>query len=536
MRPRRARPALAAAALLLAVPAAAGAAPAPRLPLTLPGGATTAAAGPADPGTWIVGARPGVASARLARRFGARHAGPAGGYVVARRRASALAGALRRGGLLAYAEPNALRSVAQAATGDPLDSTGWRSLIVDGAAAPPAVTPKSPLIALVDAPLDPTQPEFANSNTTTLGGVPITTDHGTATASVAAAPTNGIGLSGVWPDARALNIPAGGDGVTCAASADGIEAAVRHGASVVNMSYGSPLTKAAQLCVPEWAAIEDAIRHGVVPVAAAGNGRIDEHDALEFPASLPHVVTVGALAPDKHGFPVPASFSSSSLSVDLSAPGVGIPVAVPVALDTEDGTQDGYTVESGTSFSAPMVSAAIAWVRARRPRLREDQAAGVVIRSARDVAAKGWDARTGQGLLSVRRALKWRAPAHDALEPNDAPYFVDGTVFPEAKPLPVPGHLEATVDRGEDPHDFYRVRVPAHSTVRATLVPRGKADLAAYRARPKSYVRVARSRRPGRASDRVSLVNGTGRREVLFVDVEAAAAKRGTVPYVLKLR
>ena len=52
--------------------------------------------------------------------------------------------------------------------------------------------------------------------------------------------------------------------------------------------------------------------------------------------------------------------------MDLSAPGVGILTAVPPALDT-DGVQDGYQAMDGTSFSAPMVSAAMAWVRAARP-------------------------------------------------------------------------------------------------------------------------------------------------------------------------
>ena len=48
--------------------------------------------------------------------------------------------------------------------------------------------------------------------------------------------------------------------------------------------------------------------------------------------------------------------------------------AVPKALD-DDGTPDGYESLSGTSFSAPMVSAAMAWVRAARPDLQPDQVA-----------------------------------------------------------------------------------------------------------------------------------------------------------------
>jgi len=326
-----------AAALLLGAPATAGAA-VTRLPVTLPGDAAAAGVS-ADPGTWIVGARPEGAAARIARAHGARSAGPAGAYVVARARAAGLVAALRRAGALAYAEPNLLRRpTAVPAPLDPLDGvSAWRAFVVDGAPAPPPVGPHSPLIALVDEALDPTHPEFVHSNTRTLGGLSVTDSHGTATASVAAAPRNGIGLTGLWPDARALNIPAGdARGITCASSAAGIEEAIAHHAAVVNMSYGSPVASAAGLCVPEWAAIEDAVRHGVVPVAAAGNERTPTSDPIEYPASLPHVVTVGALQPDASGHAIAAGFSNANPYVDLSAPGVGIPVAVPVALDPED--------------------------------------------------------------------------------------------------------------------------------------------------------------------------------------------------------
>ena len=99
---------------------------------------------------------------------------------------------------------------------------------------------------------------------------------------------------------------------------------------------------------------------GVTLVAAAGN-EFDEGNPLEFPASLPHVITVAALTPeDKSAF-----FSNENAAIDLGAPGVGILTAVPVAYDTEDGTADGYQGVSGTSFAAPMVAAAAAWVRAQ---------------------------------------------------------------------------------------------------------------------------------------------------------------------------
>ena len=106
---RPARAALLPAALALAalMPAAAAASD---LPLQLPGDAAAARV-EADHATWIVGARPGAQSARVARSFGARLVGPAGtgGYVLARGRARAFAAALRVRGILVYAQPNVLR-------------------------------------------------------------------------------------------------------------------------------------------------------------------------------------------------------------------------------------------------------------------------------------------------------------------------------------------------------------------------------------------------------------------------------------------
>src|SRR5436190_163243 len=78
----------------------------------------------------------------------------------------------------------------------------------DPALDPPAVTATSPLIALVDAQADMTHPEWTgDGNFSSLNTRPLTSLHGTATAAVAAAPVNGIGIVGVWPGARALNLP-----------------------------------------------------------------------------------------------------------------------------------------------------------------------------------------------------------------------------------------------------------------------------------------------------------------------------------------
>ena len=522
---------VAVAALLLAAPAAHGAA----FPVDLPGD-VTASSVRADPDTWIVGARPGARAAAIAKRHAARHISH-GGYVIAKSRARAFADALKRRRLLVYAQANVLRTRQQTAVpDDPLSVTpnDWRKKVVDPALSPPPVTPQSPLIALVDAAADPTHAEWTGDPFfSVLPGHPVQVSHGTATASVAAAPQNGIGILGVWPGARAVNVPLATipdtDGlITCDASGDAIEQAVKTGASVINMSYGS-----VNRCIPEWIEIYFAVAKGIIPVAAAGN-EFESGNPLEFPASLPHVVTVAATdAADKS-----AAFSNANASIDLSAPGVGIMAAVPPALDS-DGVADGYQALDGTSFSAPMVSAGLAWVRAARPDLPVASVIQAVRLGARDVERRGWDSLTGFGVLDIGKALSLtpqQLPVPDPFEPNDNLVWVDGTAFgARAKAIwsgGAPASLEAHLDKQEDPVDVYRIIVAAKSSARVTVIPRfGDPSLEVFSSAAESVNDeaglVVKSRLAGsKKTERVTVRNNGSKRRSYYVAIKPQGASR----------
>ncbi len=533
---RRTLPAaLAALAALALTPAVASAGPAGTAPapaVVLPGAASTAAVD-ADPDTWIVAARGDRAAGdRIARAHGARRIA-GGAWEVDRGRARALAAALRARGLLDFAEPNRIAHPAQAP--DPLSSqAGWRDFVVGAAAAPP-VTPASPLIALVDTIIDPSHPEIAGSNIATLGGTQLADFHGTATATIAAAPANGVGTLGIWPGARALNVPLpNGQQILCSDSARAIARAVKNGAAVINMSYGSPT-----LCSAEAAQIVRAVRAGAVPVAASGN-EAEDGNPLEFPASLPHVLTVGAIGPDER----PTKFSNTSKALDLSAPGIGILTAVPPAFDT-DGLADGYLPVSGTSFAAPMVAAAVGWVRAARPELTPFQAAQVVRRGARDIGSAGYDRATGFGVLSLPGALAAVPPADDPLEPNDDVRWIDGRAFRKLAPALYNGRgttLAATADLAEDPADVYRIKVRAGQRVRLTLsVAAGDPDLFVYDSHARSVFKaspVARSTRK-RGTDRVTVRNRGGRTTTFYATVAFSKRKQNktlNATYALRVR
>jgi subtilisin family serine protease len=492
-----------------AVPAHA-AMPAP--PMTLPGDARAAGA-PADRGTWIVAARDTRAAASLARRYRARPVGSVGAHVVPRRNARAFAVALRRRGLLSFAEPNIL-SRARATGTDPFTaSTRWRPTVVEDGLEPPAVAGDSPKLALIDSKLDIGHPEFEGGRITTVGSLPLENEHGTATAAVAASPTNGRGIEGVWPGMIATNFATD---LSCGDIVRRIRAVVRGGYDVLNMSYG-----ASQECFAESAELQRATGAGVLLVAAAGN-EFAEGNPLEFPASLPHVVTVAAV--DLEG--ETSYFSNANAAVDLAAPGERVATAVPITHDP-DGDGNGYALLDGTSFASPIVAGVASWVAAVRPKLTVDQLAQVLKLSSIDLDRDGWDPNTGYGLVQVGNALRMQAPSNDPLEPNENIFWVNGKIFRNPDPVVYDGkprrrRFRARLDQYEDPADVYRVRFPGHSRTRITVVPSyGDTDLAVFngRATSTSAPPVGLSQRVGSARDFLVIQNGRRSSVRGFVEV-----------------
>ncbi len=506
------------AALSNAAPAVAAA---PPPPMRLPSAATAStSAVRADPATWLVGARPTAAARALVHAVGGTDV-LAGAFEVPRAAARPLAARLRRRGLLTFAEPNrysSLEQTARAVPDDPFDGRSrWRDDVIDPALAPPPVTPSSPRLALVDAKAAVGHPEFrGDGNVATLEGRSVRISHGTETLGVAVAPANSVGIVGVYPGARAVNVPLPSRRIACSDSARAIRRAVRAGAAVINMSYGS-----GAFCFAEYIAIQLATHANRTLVAAGGNER-GHGNPYEFPASLPHVLTVGASTPQNQS----AFFSNTSAALDLVAPGVGIVAPLPLRLDGHDQARDGYGFVAGTSFSAPIVSAAALWLRTVNPALTADQVAGVLRASATDIERPGYDVATGFGKLNLARALVTPPPSVDPLEPNEDIPFVSGRVF--RRPAPAiwkggaPVAFEARLDVFEDPSDVYRVRVPAHKRVTVTVKPVvGNPDLDLY-SRTARHVatrrhRLARSRHNGARRDSVRYRNRASRSRVVFV-------------------
>ena len=162
-----------------------------------------------------------------------------------------------------------------------------------------------------------------------------------------------------------------------------------------------------------------------------------------------------------------ASFSSRSRFVDLVAPGQQIEVATAI--------EKSFAAGDGTSYAAPLVSGAAAWVWTVRPELDASQLFEVMRRSAQDIGPPGRDDAAGFGLLNVPSALAFPTPVRDPLEPNDDVEFVrpEGLYYNAIPPLTTKTRRTTTVQArlafAEDPRDVYRVWLPKNGAVTATL-------------------------------------------------------------------
>lgn len=426
---------------------------------------------------------------------------------------------LVRRGLVIRAEP--VRPVVHVGTASFSDelvpNEWWRAAV--GADTPTPGVGKP--VTVIDTGLDLGHPEFAGRPNTIVLNAQSVQDtasdfHGTAVASVVGAPANGFGVVGVYPgallrswDARAL---------TNLDVIRGLDVASRT-PGVINLSLGSttydPLLEEATLL---------AFARGSLIVAASGNS-FQEGNPLTFPASLSHVLTVAATGLSGAA----TSFSSASAAVDLAAPGESIPLAVPLSA-----ARSGYAAGSGTSFAAPIVAGAAAWVWTMRPDLDNTQLFDLMRFSARDTGPAGFDRATGFGILDIPAALARPALAADAREPNDDVFDVKphGLLASGLPALTRSGRRRATVDARldvvEDPEDVYRVWVPARTRVTVTASGSANVDLELWGSRTHTVTErgsaqrrdlIAVSALPGGAADAVTARNTTRSGHFVYVDV-----------------
>ncbi|GAA0564999.1 hypothetical protein GCM10009098_36410 [Rheinheimera aquimaris] len=119
-------------------------------------------------------------------------------------------------------------------------------------------------------------------------------------------------------------------------------------------------------------------------VAAAGNE--GPAGAARYPAAYPQVIAATAVDSDSQLY----RWANQAEYVDFAALGVNVATLHP------DGT---LVTQSGTSLATPVVSAAVACLRARQPGLSKDQIIALLSQQARDAGQPGRDLQFGIGVL-----------------------------------------------------------------------------------------------------------------------------------------
>ena len=181
--------------------------------------------------------------------------------------------------------------------------------------------------------------------------------HGTFVAGLLGAKTdNNQGVAGIaggknGEGVKLLAYNIGDYAPSSSALVDAIVAAVDNGAKIIQLS----VNVAPSLDIEE--AIQYATENNVVVVCASGN---QYASTVVFPASNPNVIAVGATDRDNYR----ADFYNYGDDLDVVAPGVDL---------YSTNLNNGYKIDGGTSFAAPIVSGVCALLLSINPNLTRQQ-------------------------------------------------------------------------------------------------------------------------------------------------------------------
>ncbi len=228
----------------------------------------------------------------------------------------------------------------------------YAAALIDQPAAPGCALPGTLRIGQIDGPVATDHPALEGVALTAHSvledaDAPVTVDHGTAVAALMVGEDDGGALAGFASGAQLFAASAfAREGLTEATQVERIGMAldwlVGEGAQLVNMSFAGPVN----------AALDDLLTatadQGLILVAAAGNAARD-HDV--HPAASDAVISVTAVDAALRRY----ASANTGAHIEFAAPGVDLYVA----------DRKGGAYASGTSYSAPIVTALAAQLLAR---------------------------------------------------------------------------------------------------------------------------------------------------------------------------
>ena len=279
---------------------------------------------------------------------------------------------------------------APAHAADPITTQEYFSYYGFDAAHEKGYTGKGITIALIDGPVDTSAPELAGANIVDKSRCTIEASakgirHGTDMATILVSP-----YTGVAPDATLLSYQLSNDSSisegTC--KADGkkldnfdtlINQAVEDGAQIISISQGT-----GHLGDDAKWAIANAITHGVIIVASAGNTSHEENNT--HLGKYSGVVGVSAINTDGTF----ASYSSWGNGVVTAA--VGGP------FNTRDPETNQPTSNEGTSMSTALVAGMLALARQKWPEATTNQILQSLVHTGLNPNHE-WNQYTGYGAI-----------------------------------------------------------------------------------------------------------------------------------------
>lgn len=211
--------------------------------------------------------------------------------------------------------------------------------------------------------------------------------HGTHIAGTIAAANQMYGIIGVAPRAIIHPVKAFDENGAAFVSdiIQGIDWCVRHGMSIINMSFGMK-TRSKLLLT----AVTNAYNAGVTIVASSGNDA--KRKSIDYPARYLNTISVGATDRVRRVAP----FSNRGRFVDIYAPGDKI---------VSSWIKGKYHEMSGTSMATSHVSGAIALLLAMKPELKPAEIKSLLRRSATPMRSRSGTSRS-LGEIDVLRLLK----------------------------------------------------------------------------------------------------------------------------------
>lgn len=303
---------------------------------------------------------------------------------------------LEEAGVLLSAEPN-YRAELLDLPDDPYVSQQWEiPAVVADSAWSAGLDGTGVRIGIIDSGVKLDHEDLAGANILTgynyidnSQDVSDGVGHGTfVTGVIAAQGGNGLGVAGLADGAEIVPLKcfssiSGQVSDVVAAIWDAVD---QYSCRVINLSVGIAVSSSELK-----GAVDHAWEEGCIIAAAVGN----RGDSLPYyPASYENVIGVGSVDAQLGC----TWFSQQNDSVYVMAPGEEL-----WGLSNEGG----YTSGKGTSYSCPMVVAALALALQAQPGLTPEELQAYVMLSALDLGEDGYDTAYGYGLLQIDGLLSY---------------------------------------------------------------------------------------------------------------------------------